>query len=333
MVERITIDDVAARAGVSATTVSHVFSGHRPVRDETRAAVERVALELGYRPSAIARSLRIQRTNTAMIILPDITNPFYPEFARGVQDVLRAGDYHTLLCNTDSREEEERALLEEAISRRLDGIVFIGYWVQPAELVAVAASGIAVVGMGEEFADAPIDSVRSTDEEGARAETAYLIEHYGPAVAVIDGLKVAPVSRARIRGFHQALQAADVTLRDGYEVSQDFTREGGRRGMSVLLDLPVPPRAVFCANDLIAIGALDEVKARGLSVPGDIAIAGFDDIDSASLVQPSLTTVRNSPHALGAACGQLLLSRMSGEYVGVSRDTVVPAELVVRESA
>jgi LacI family transcriptional regulator len=332
-VERITIEDVAARAGVSATTVSHVFSGHRPVRTETKELVERIAIELGYRPNAVARSLRVQRTNTAMIILPDITNPFYPVFARGVQDVLRAGDYHTLLCNTDSREEEERAFLDEAISRRLDGIVFMGYWVSPEELLAVAAAGIAVVNLGEGIADAPIDSVRSTDEEGARDATAFLLERYGSAVALIDGTMFAPVARARTSGYHDALRSAGVRALPEYEVSEDFTREGGARGMATLLDLPHPPRAVFCANDQIAIGALQEALRRGLSVPGDIAIAGFDDIDAASMVQPRLTTVHNSPDELGARCGELLLSRMTGEFTGPGRDELIPAELVVRESA
>ena len=331
--DRITIEDVAARAGVSPTTVSHVFSGHRPVRGETKLLVEQVAIELGYRPNAVARSLRVQRTSTAMIILPDITNPFYPEFARGVQDVLRGGNYHTLLCNTDSREEEERAFLDEAISRRLDGIVFVGYWVAPAELIEVAAAGVAVVNVGEGVSGATIDSVRSTDEIGSREATAFLLDRYGPSVALIDGTEAALVAKARRSGFHSALRTAGVELRAAFEVSEDFTREGGRRGMAALLDLASPPRAVFCANDQIAIGALDEARSRGLSVPGDVAIVGFDDIDAASMVQPQLTTVHNSPDVLGARSGELLLSRMTGDYSGPGRDVVVPANLIIRESA
>jgi LacI family transcriptional regulator len=332
-VERITIEDVAARAGVSTTTVSHVFSGHRPVRSATKVLVEQVAAELGYRPNAVARSLRVQRTNTAMIILPDITNPFYPVFARGVQDVLRGGEYHTLLCNTDSREEEERAFLDEAISRRLDGIVFMGYWVSPEELLAVADAGIAVVNLGDGFSDAPIDSVRSTDEDGSRQAATFLLERYGTSVALIDGTEIARVARARTSGFHDALHRAGVALRPGFEVAEDFTREGGRRGMARLLDLDDPPRAVFCANDQIAIGALDEALSRGLSVPDQVAIAGFDDIEAASMVQPQLTTVHNSPDLLGAHCGELLLSRMTGAYSGPGREIVVPTDLVIRASA
>ncbi|MEO8263396.1 MAG: substrate-binding domain-containing protein, partial [Pseudolysinimonas sp.] len=117
------------------------------------------------------------------------------------------------------------------------------------------------------------------------------------------------------------------------EVTEDFTRAGGRRGMAALLDLAEPPRAVFCANDQIAIGALDEAVGRGLSVPGDIALVGFDDIEAASMVQPHLTTVHHSPDTLGARAGELLLSRMTGAYAGAGRTAIVPTELIVRESA
>ena len=301
-VERITIEDVAARAGVSPTTVSHVFSGHRPVRSETKALVERIAVELGYRPNAVARSLRVQRTNTAMIILPDITNPFYPEFARGVQDVLRAGEYHTLLCNTDSREEEERAFLDEAISRRLDGIVFMGYWVTPEELLHVAAAGVAVVNLGEGLEGAPIDSVRSTDEDGARDATAFLLERYGSSVALIDGTMFAPVARARTSGYHRALLSAGVSPVAEYEVSEEFTRDGWHAG-GWPRSSTWPIRRGRCSARTTRSRSERSRKrpVAASSVPADIAIAGFDDIDAASMVQPNLTTVRNSPDVLGCA--------------------------------
>lgn len=328
--DRITIDDVAARAGVSPTTVSHVFSGHRPVRAETQQLVRQVADELGYRANAVAKSLRTNRTSTVMIVLPDITNPFYPVFARGVQDTLRAADYQTLLCNTDSREEEELAFLDEAMARRLDGLVFMGYWIGPERLAALADSGIAVVNLGE--GTGQVDAVSSGDRELAARVTRYLVERYGSGVAFIDGTSAAPVARSRMAGFRDGRgPASSRGFND--EISEDFTRSGGRRGMAALLDAVTPPRAVFCANDLMALGALDEAGERGLRVPDDVAIVGWDDIEAAALVTPPLTTVRSHPQRLGEASGKLVLSRMTGKYTGPSRSVHVAAELVIRESA
>ena len=323
--ERITIDDVAARAGVSPTTVSHVFSGHRPVSAETQKLVRSIAEELGYRANAVAQSLRTRRTSTVMIVLPDITNPFYPVFARGAQDALRQAEYQTLLCNTDSREDEELVFIEEALSRRLDGLIFMGYWVAPESLATLPDSGIAVVNLGD--SSGRVDAVSSGDRAMAADVTRYLIERYGPDVAFIDGTSAAPVSRSRMAGFRDGRAELSSPAGSTREVSEDFTKSGGRRGMATLLDAVPPPRSVFCANDLIALGALEEAHERGLRVPQDVAIAGWDDIDLAALVSPSLTTVRSHPQRLGEASGQLLLSRMNGEYDGRGRSTVVPAEL------
>ncbi len=331
--QRITIEDVATAAGVSPTTVSHVFSGRRPVSEATRALVSSVAAQLGYRPNAVARSLRMQRTSTVMIVLPDITNPFYPAFARGAQDALRVGDYQTILCNTDSREDEERAFLNEALARRLDGVIFMGYWVSAEELRRVADAGVAVAHLGGPAPGSTVDSVHSVDREAAASATAFLLQRYGHAVALIDGEPAAAVAQSRRGGFHDAFRAVGATVPAGYERDEDFTIEGGRRGLAALLALPEPPRAVFCANDLIALGALEVAVDAGLDVPGDLAICGYDDIPAASLVRPALTTVHNSADLLGTACGELLLSRMTGEYRGPGREVVIPSELVVRQSA
>ncbi|MES1170256.1 MAG: substrate-binding domain-containing protein, partial [Leifsonia sp.] len=236
-----------------------------------------------------------------------------------------------LLCNTDSREEEERAFLDDALSRRLDGVVFAGFWVQPEELLVLANAGMAVVNLGH--GAGPVDSVYSGDQLASAQMTGYLLSKYGPDVALIDGDERAMVSQARAFGFAEAHRAANSPVPPTYVVSEEFTREGGRRGMERLLDLPNPPRAVFCANDRIALGALDVARERSLAVPEDLAIAGYDDIEAASLVVPPLTTVRNQSYELGVACGELLLSRMTGEYTGESRTRLVQAELIERESA
>jgi DNA-binding LacI/PurR family transcriptional regulator len=332
-VKRITIEDVAAQCGVSPTTVSHVFSGHRPVNAATRRRVEQVARQLGYRPNAVAQSLRSRRTQTIMIVVPDITNPFYPDFTRGVEDVMGPAGYHSVFCNTDARRAEELAMLDVALSRRLDGVIFRGFRVGTGALAPLTKAGIAVVNLGESPARSQIDSVRFDDRRAAAEVTRFLLERYGPAIALIDGDDDAPVGRERRDGFEDACGEFGLAPDESRVVLADFTRGGGIDGMRRLLDRSEHPRAVLCANDLIALGAVDVVKERGLRIPHDIAIAGYDDIDAATIVTPRLTTVRTQARRLGAEAGRLILSRLVGEYQGTARHIVIPHELVIRESA
>jgi LacI family transcriptional regulator len=330
---RVTIDDVAAAAGVSAATVSQVYSGNRPVKPKTRVLVERVARELGYRPSAIAKSLRVQRTDTVMIVIPDITNPFYPGFARGVQDLLREHGYHTLLCNTDAEESEERAYIEEALNRRVDGVVFVPFRIPVSDLADLTAEGIAVVAIGRVPDEFKADGARFDDAAAARDATALLLDRVGPAVAHIAGPLDTPPARSRREGFLAAYADAGLEVPEGYVVATDFTQRGGIDGMRALLALPQRPRAVFCANDMVALGAIRVAREHDLSLPGDIAVMGVDDIDVAELTNPALTTIRFRTDEMGRLCGRLLLDRMSGTWDGPARNVVLLHEVVVRESA
>ena len=328
----VTIDDVASRAGVSVTTVSHVFSGNRPVSEKTRSRVLAIAESMGYRPNAIAASLRTNRTRTVMIVLPDITNSFFPVLARGVQDALRPDGYHALICNTDFLESEERAFLDEAVARRLDGVVFGGSWVPPSDLQQLADAGLPVVNLGDPAVGTTIDSVRLDDRRAAREATDYLLSRHS-RVGFIGGPGESPVARARLRGYQDAIRASGSPLNDDYVALSEFTRAAGRNGLATLLDLTTPPDAVLCANDVIALGAIDLTVSRELSVPGDVAIMGCDDIEAAAIVRPGLTTVRNRADVIGREAGRLLMSRINGEYTGAGRDVIVPHELVFRESA
>lgn len=329
---RITIEDVAKRSGVSTTTVSHVFSGHRPVSAGTRRRVRAVAEQLGYSPNGVAKSLRMRRTDTVMVIIPDITNPFYPAFARGVQDVLRRDGYHTMICNTDAEEAEERSFLDEVLPRRLDGVIFMGFRVPPRDLLPLAAAGPAVVNLGPS-PGGTVDSVRFNDRASSREATAFLLDRTSGAVAFIGGTPGTPVARARLAGFRKAYADRGLAVPEGYLAAAQFTRRGGAEAMSQLLNLPGPPRAVFCANDLIAIGALDVLTERGFRIPQEVAVVGCDDIEAAAMVTPSLTTVRHPAGQLGSTSAELLLSRMTGAYDGPGRQSVISHQLIVRDSA
>lgn len=329
----ITIEDVAKSAGVSATTVSHVFSGRRPVSAETIQRVQDVAARLGYRPNGVARSLRVQRTETAMIIIPDITNPFYTAFSRGVQDALRQGGYHAVLCNTDAVESEERAYVDEAIARRLDGVIIAAFRIEDKALAPLTAAGIAVVSLGLGSASGQVDRIGFDQVAFSREAVEHLLDRVQGPVAFIYGDELSPPSKSRRLGYETACASRGVSIPANYVVSTDFTIEAGADGMARLLDLETPPRGVFCANDLIALGAMRVAKERGLRIPEDLAVIGCDDIDTAALVTPPLTTVRQDTDRLGHECGRLLLSRMSGEFHGPGRTIVLQHELIVRGSA
>jgi LacI family transcriptional regulator len=329
---RITIDDVAARAGVSKTTVSHVLSGKRPVRSDTRRRVERAIRELDYRPDFIARSLRTRQSHIVALVIPDITNPFFPVMARGFEDAFGQAGYRTFICNTDSLRDQELAFLTDVASRGVDGMAMVSHHVHATDVEAFVGAELPIVTIGSMIVDHPlVDVVMGDDERGARDATEYLLERYGPKVAHISGSAERPP--AREIGYREALESAGVPVRSEFVVQGDWTRAGGLAAMRTLLDRSSRPRSIFCANDLMALGALDEAEARGLRVPHDVALLGYDDVEWASLVRPPLTTVSNPAYDTGRAAANLLFDRIVRGYEGARRVVRITCSLIVRESA
>jgi LacI family transcriptional regulator len=330
---RIRMADVASRAGVSITTVSHVLSDRRPVAAATRQRVLDVIEDLGYRPSELARSLRTHRTHTVALLIPDITNPFYPMLARGLQDALRAGGYHSVVCNTDGDRDEELRFLEEMTARSVDGIVIVGFGTDEKHLARVVAAGVPVVAFGPQFSLAVGDVVAADDQVGMAEATRYLLGKGFDPIGFVGPSAAGGPGRVRLHGYKDALRAAGGTVDDALIAGDDYTREAGAAAMRTLLDGRRPPRAVVCANDLIAIGVLDVARERGLAVPHDLAVVGFDDIEAASLTSPRLTTIVNPAYDEGRTAGQLMLSRLTGDDDGPHRKVILGCRLVVRESA
>jgi LacI family transcriptional regulator len=328
---RVTISDVAAFAGVSATTVSHVLSGKRAVGAATKGTVHEAIQKLGYRPNHVARNLRTRRSQMVAVVVPDITNPFYSVLTRGVADAVDGGGYGTYVCNTDGMPKREAAFLDDALDRGGDGIVIASTDVATRTNQGPAALGTPVVCVGGAFDHPNVDLVAADDEVGSRAAVTHLIGRGARRIAMIQG--PAESGTARDYGYQHALEDRGFDVRPGYMVRGDWTRQGGRTAMRRLLALPEPPDAVFCANDLTAIGAMDVARELGLSIPEDLAVVGFDDVDAASMVHPRLTTVQNPAYDTGRAAGNLLASRMTGAYTDAGRTVVLPCPLVVRESA
>jgi LacI family transcriptional regulator len=328
---RVTIAHVAHRAGVSPTTVSHVLSGKRVVGAATRDTVMDAIRELGYRPNHVARNLRTRQSHMIAVVVPDITNPFYAVLTRGLADAVDAAGYGTYVCNTDGLHERERKFFEDVMDRGVDGIVFASGETASRVTFGPADLTTPIICIGEHLDHPLCDAVLVDDETGSREAGAFLAARGYQRIAMIQG----PVryGQPRVIGFRAAMQAAKHKVPSELMVRGDWTRRGGQAAMRQLMALPQRPDAVFCANDLMAIGALDVAHELGLEVPQGLAIVGFDDVDAATIVSPPLTTVSNPAYESGSAAGDLLMSRVSGRYTGTGRTVVLPCPLVERGSA
>jgi LacI family transcriptional regulator len=328
---RVTIAHVANRAGVSPTTVSHVLSGKRVVGAATRDTVMDAIRELGYRPNHVARNLRTRQSHMIAVVVPDITNPFYAVLTRGLADGVDPAGYGAYVCSTDGQHERERKFFQDVMDRGVDGIVFASGEIASGISFGPADYATPIICIGGTLDHPSCDSVTPDDETGSREAAAFLASRGYRRIGMIQGPP--RYGAQRTAGFRSAILAARRKAPADLMVRGDWTRRGGYDAMHRLMSLSRPPDAVFCANDLMAIGALDVAHELGLEVPTDLAIIGFDDVDAATIVTPQLTTVRNPAYEVGSTAGDLLLGRMSGRYTGPGRTVVLPCPLVVRGTA
>ncbi|WP_223694087.1 LacI family DNA-binding transcriptional regulator [Leifsonia poae] len=328
----LNIQSVADAAGVSKTTVSHVLSGNRPVSAQTRRKVEQVMDELGFRPNFFAQALNSKKSHTVALIVQDITNPFYPALARGLQGSVADSDQAVMLFDAGAGAGLTRVFVEEIIQRRVDGVVVAVSNVED-ELLELQRAGIAIVAVGSGLSGLPIDWVSADDERIGYDATMHLSGKGHQRIATISGPPSAEPGGGRLAGYVKAMNELGAGVDPLLCAVGDWTREGGAGALYRLLDQPEPPTAVFCANDLMAIGALDAALESHLDVPGDLAIIGVDDIDAASLVRPGLSTVRVPAEEIGRAAGDLLLHRIAEQRTSSYRHVLVHHALIERQTA
>jgi len=328
-----TIKDVAERAGVSITTVSHVLNQTRFVSEELRASVLAAMEELNYRPNVLARSLRRGETKTLGLVVPDNSNPFFAEIARVVEDVGFARGYSVILCNSDGQPKKEAAYIEVLIAKQVDGVIFIAAGSDPQHLEEFTLAGIPVVVADREIPQDLADVVLVDNEQGGYDATRYLLDLGHRRIACITGPSHLTPSADRVRGYRRALAEAGIAGDEDLIVPGDFRSHGGEVAMGRLLGLQNPPSAVLACNDLMAIGAMRAIGAAGLRIPEDISLIGFDDIDIASAVSPALTTVAQPIEALASEAASCLLARVQTKGHSEPRKRIVLAtRLVIRDS-
>ncbi|MQA78990.1 MAG: LacI family DNA-binding transcriptional regulator [Streptosporangiales bacterium] len=328
----VTQREVADRAGVSVRTVSNVVNEFAYVADETRARVQQALDDLGYRPNLVARSLSQGRSGLLALVLPfDV--PYFTELAAHVVDQAEARGYTVLLDRTEGVAERERELvLRRDRTALFDGLLFSPLGLTEDDLRR-RVGNCPVVLLGERPAEM-FDRVAIDDEAAARRATEHLLDLGRRRIAVIGEVvhRRRDTAAHRSAGYRKALRAAGIADDPGLTmVVERFQREDGLRAMERLLDLDEPPDAVFCFNDLLALGAMRAVLARGLRVPDDVAIAGFDDIEDGRYSTPTLTTVSPDKAEIAVRAVEQLARRMSGDTS--PPDTVsAPWRLAVRES-
>jgi LacI family transcriptional regulator len=328
------IRKIAEQARVSIATVSNVISGNRPVSRELTERVQAAIRELDYHPNHVARSLKVKQTRMLGMIIPDITNPFYPELMRGAEDASRERKYLLVTANTDERADREQNVMSALRSHRVDGLLIA---VAPRagaieSLESTAKAGTPVVFLDRAPSGARVDSVTVDNLDGARNCVRHLIRLGHREIAIITGSLDLEIGRQRLQGFEAALDEAGIEPRRNLILEGDFKEGSGYRLAKEVLLRQHHPTAIFVCNGVMAIGALQAINEVRMRCPEDVSLATFDDLPFARAFRPRLTCVAQPVYDLGFKGANLLIDRIERKLTDDSAHIELTSELKIRES-
>ena len=286
-----TIREVAERAGVSYATVSHVINNTRVVSPETRQRVLAAMAELNYRPNALARSLRQGKTNTLGLVLPDSANPFFAEISRSIEDKAFNKGYSVFLCNTELDTERELFYVDVLSKKQVDGIIFVAAGDQTDSLDFLVREGMPVVMIDRNVPNVQVDAVLPDHRLGGFLATQHLLKLGHTRIACIAGPSSITPSAERITGYRNALEQANIPYDEKLVIRGDYHAQSGMDITSSILMMDPRPTAIFALNDLMALGALRAAAEAGCSVPKDLAVVGYDNLELSPYPNPPLTTI------------------------------------------
>jgi LacI family transcriptional regulator len=325
------IKDVAIRAGVSTTTVSHVLNATRFVEEETRQKVLQAIQELNYRPNAAARSLTTKRTGTVGIVISDSSNPFFGELLCSIEEVLRPHNYALIICNTNETLEYEAHYLNLLMSQRVDGIIAAATSQPWIELSKAEIQHTPVVFLDRFFDNFDGFYVGVNNKGGAYQGTRHMIQCGYRKIGILSGLDRLSTMRERLGGYCQALLEAGLPLNKEWIVPSQLSVDGGRQAVRELFSQSDVPEAIFINNNLLALGALLEIRELDLKCTEDIGIVCFDDHPWAAVSSPSLTVVRQPTQKLGQTAAEMILAIINNQPVP-EKHIILDCELVERQS-
>jgi LacI family repressor for deo operon, udp, cdd, tsx, nupC, and nupG len=330
------IKDVARLAGVSTATVSRTLAEPEKVTEETRRKVQAAIRRSGYVRNALARSFRMQSTQTILVLVPDIGNPFYSLIIQGLEEVAQQHRYRLLLGDTQNNVEREIEYLQSVMQRQVDGVISLGHTLPPVPKVNTVdkskkSKAIPLVMACEYLHDASVSSVCIDNIAAAALAMQHLLDLGHRRIGFINGPAPTPLSKDRLRGYRDALKNAGLEYDKSLVMRGDFSLSSGELATQSLLDADSKITAIFAANDAMAIGAIKVLRARGLQVPGDISVIGFDDIEFAQYVEPALTTIHQPRREIGRATMAKMIAQLQQDSEPASQ-IVLEHELVIRQS-
>jgi LacI family transcriptional regulator len=329
------MSDVARQAGVSLMTVSRVINEKGDVNPETRQRIQQIIKDLDYHPSAIARSLATQQTRTIGLVVPDVSNPFFADITRGIEALAYAQGYHVFLCNTEEDPQRELAVIQSLEEKRVDGLILCSSRIEASALADLLNRLPAVVLINRRLEGQNSDEYQTVfldDEASGELATRHLIQSGHRRIGYMAGPASSFSGQGRQKGYLTAMQQAGIEVDPNWIIHCQPTVVGGHQAGLLMREQCDELTAIFCYNDLVAVGALQACADLNLNVPNDLAIIGHDDIPLAALVSPALTTCRVHRQELGARAVEALFDQMKNCPVGCKQIILHP-ELIIRQSA
>jgi len=326
-----TIYDIAQAAGVSTATVSKVLNNTGRISEKTRRNILRIIEEMDYQPSIVASALTGKKTHTIGLLLPDLANPYFSEIARNIEDRGHDHGFSVIICSTDNKPEKVSHYISILRQKRVDGIIIATGVRDEKVLKELNRRDIPFALIARELPMLAAHTVLVDDFMGGYLAASHLAEWGHRKIAIIAEDLQLTSSKERVRGWRSALEEHGITCDEKWVVIGDFTVEGGKRAMHRLLDLPDRPTAVFACNDLLAIGSIQAARERGLSVPDDVSVVGFDNTILATIIDPPLTTVAQPIREIGRQVMDLLVREIE-ERKQVKQRVVLLPELIIRQS-
>ncbi len=324
------IKDVAKRANVSTATVSRVLANNYPVSKKTRKKVLKAVKELDYHPNVSARSLRKKETKTIVVLLNDFSNPYFSEIVKGIEDVAIDKGYYILIGTTENLVEREKNYINLLKQQGADGVIFLTTLSKPS-IYRDLAKEKPVIFASANLGHVNIPTVSVDYINSAKKIVQHLINLGHEDIGIITGHLQSNISMNRLEGYKNALRQNNIRINEELIIEGDFKIEGGYRATIKLLKMKKRPSAIFASNDEMAVGAIRAVKSMGIKVPNDIAIAGFDNIPLASLVEPKITTIHQPRFDIGKISMQLMVDILNGRKVD-KYEIILEDKLVIRES-